>query len=67
MDYPENDIMSSYEQLISMIKNFRGPEAYILDTIEKVSALPVKINTNVKLEDTKDVVNLLSDIRLNRI
>ena len=67
MDYPESDIMSSAEQLISTIKNFKGPDAYVIDAIKKVSALPVKINTNVKLENTKDVVNLLSDIRLNRI
>ena len=55
MDSQRKDIMSSAEQLISIIKNFRGPDAYVIDTIHKVSALPVKLKTDVTLDKVSDV------------
>ncbi len=67
MDLQENDIMSYYEPLVSTIKQFRGSDAYIVDIIRKVSALPVKINSNIRLERVTDVIKLLSAIRLNKI
>lgn len=67
MDLPREDILNYYQPLINLVKSFRGPKAYIVDTIKKVSSLPPKEYDYIKVNRVSDVAILLSDISLNRI
>lgn len=67
MGSQRDDIMNSYQPLISAIKSFRGSDAYILDIIAKVSSLPPKVRTDIKLKTVTDVVRLLTMIKTNKL
>ena len=67
MDSQRNDIMSSYQPLIKSIKHFRGPDAYVLDTIAKVSSKKAKVPTDIKLSTLTDVAKFLQKIKLNQL
>ena len=63
----QNVDTKNYLQLLSAIKSFRGPDAYIIDTIRKVATLPVKPVKYFSLRTSRDVANLLSAMRLNLV
>lgn len=67
MDSQRNDILSYYQPIIKSIKSFRGADAYIIDTIEKVSALSPKMSVDMKMTSLYDVIKLLTMIRTNKL
>lgn len=66
MDSLKNDIESCYSPLINRIKNFKGPDAYILETISHVSSQEVQIK-EIELTGISSVANLLSHLKGNRL
>ena len=62
----EQAVRQEYEKLISIVKNFRGQDAYVLDVITRVSSSQPKVRQE-KIEKFSDVVRLLNDLTLNKL
>ena len=58
--------LRQYKQLITVVQNFRGADAYILDVVARISLMPPKVR-KMKIVKQSDVATLLSDISLNRL
>lgn len=58
--------LEQYKQLIEEVKHFRGADAYILDVVARISALPPKVRKPKVLKQS-DVAALLSDLSLHRL
>lgn len=67
MDSQSDDTLSFYLPIIRSINNFRGPDAYVLDIIAKVSSLPAKKPLEINLTNLSDVIRLLTLLRTNTI
>lgn len=68
MDSQEKDttsLLTQYKRLIEDIKNFKGAESYIIDTIHRVSNLPVDMNYEVGT--IYEVSRLLTKLAFNII
>ena len=66
MGLPSEDMLSSYQQLLTTIKSFKGVQPYIIDTIRKVSEAKPKVN-EIPINTVSDVIDLLSKIKTNRL
>ena len=62
----EEQIRQEYINLIEIVKNFRGQDAYVLDAITKVSLEKPKVKQR-KIETFTDVVRVLNDLSLNKL
>lgn len=60
------DELRQYLQLMEIVQNFRGADAYVLDAVARVSAMPPKVRRPV-IEKQSDVASLLMDLSLNRL
>lgn len=66
MDSLKNDIESYYKPIINRIKNFRGADAFVLDTVRKVASREVSVR-EIKVRNLYGVVDLLTKISENRL
>lgn len=63
----KQDIKSCYQCIIASIKDFKGPDYYILQTIEKIAARPTKAEIAFQLQSEREVKLLMSMIAMKTI
>lgn len=67
MDSQKQDIKNSYQLIINSIKEFKGPDYYIIQTIKSIAARPSKAEIAFELQSEKEVKLLMSMIAMKTI
>ena len=67
MESPANDITSSSLLLIDLVKNFRGPDGYIIDVIRRLSRVSTASIDAIPVNTSRDVASLLSKLSTNQL
>ena len=67
MDSRRESISKCLLQLRALINDFQGADAFILEKVAEISALPPKIDTRFKVRNCYDAARLLSMVSLNTI
>ena len=67
MDSQKQDIKNSYQLIIDSIKEFKGPDYYIIRTIKSVAARPSKAEIAFALQAEREVKLLMSMIAMKTI
>lgn len=67
MDSRKQDIKSSYQLIIDSIKEFKGQDYYIIQTIKSVAARPSKAEIAFELQSEREVKLLMSMIAMKTI
>ena len=67
MDSQKQDIKNSYQLIIDSIKAFKGPDYYIIQTIQSVASRPSKAEIAFELQSQREVKLLMSMVAMKTI
>lgn len=67
MGLQKQDTKSCYQHIISSIKQFKGADYYILETVKSVASRPTKAEIAFELHSEKEVKLLMSMIAMKTI